>query len=491
MTIKLYLSSSNLNQLQSEDPYGWNGFNNKTAREKGKLYAPSLFMLGHLLDSPPSHPDTIITCMDYMKQNMEDMDMEYVHISCDMQLYIPTVHIRWHNFMKYQNVIPHPGGMHIIMSYVSGIGKLMEGSGLDVYVGAAYGSLTGIFNGKVWVKSLRAFRDVVAGQLKSFLSTREKTYNEIQAYLERARLNETGRHWVDNFIAPTMLVHLFLRAEQEGDFNLRHYALYHMLRVFFVAGHVSYGRYMLQYLEGLKDLPKKAIEDLETGAFVCRHKAGHFNGTSGDQFGEQTAVKEEKSKLKGISLEPEQVAKFVDSLPIIAQVVLSMDEMYGSLLDEEDDGDEKIIKYKEEMPARKHLDKKDHKLVHAEIVKYDHPQEDTRPYLVNPVTGKRASPNVNVQNSKEIGDKMVQDFRESLPDGFHNKKCSKIVTMASKSTPKTATKSTVLPLELMCLNLLTVGKQRNVSLKQMLSHELCAQPPIKHHRQVWTPEEKC
>ena len=79
-----------LNQLNSEDPYGGNGFNHKTAREEGKLYPPSLFMLGHLLDSSPSHPDTIMTCIDYMKQNMEDMGMEYIHISCDMQLYIPT-----------------------------------------------------------------------------------------------------------------------------------------------------------------------------------------------------------------------------------------------------------------------------------------------------------------------------------------------------------------------------------------------------------------
>ena len=144
-------------------------------------------------------------------------------------------------------------------------------------------------------------------------------------------------------------------------------------------------------------------------------------------------------------------------MPIIAQVVLSMDDMYESLLGEEEDGDVRIIKHKEEMPARKHLDSKDRELVHAEIMKYDHPLEDTRPYLVNPVTGKRASSNVNVQNSKEIGDKMVQNFRESLPDGFHNKISSKIVTMASKSNPKTARKSTVMPLEIMCLNLLTVG----------------------------------
>ena len=51
----------------------------------------------------------------------------------------------------------------------------------------------------------------------------------------------------------------------------------------------------------------------------------------------------------------------------------------------------------------------------------------------------------------------VKQCRESLPDGFHNKISSKIVTMASKSDPKTARKSTVMPLEIKCLNLLTVG----------------------------------
>ena len=37
-----------------------------------------------------------------------------------------------------------------------------------------------------------------------------------------------------------------------------------------------------------EDLQQKAIEDLETGAFVNRYKAGHFNCTPSDQFGEQT-----------------------------------------------------------------------------------------------------------------------------------------------------------------------------------------------------------
>ena len=77
------------------------------------------------------------------------------------------------------------------------------------------------------------------------------------------------------------------------------------------------------------------------------------------------------------------------------------------------------------MLAKKTLDNKK--------MKYDHPLEDTRPYLVNLVNGKRASPNVNVQNSKDIVDKMVQNRHESLPDECHTNISSKIVTMASES----------------------------------------------------------
>ena len=59
-----------------------------------------------------------------------------------------------------------------------------------------------------------------------------------------------------------------------------------------------------------------------------------------------------------MSLEPEQVEDFVDSIPIIAHAVLSMDKINESLLDEVEDDDENIIKHTEEMLARKNLDNK-------------------------------------------------------------------------------------------------------------------------------------
>ena len=261
-----------LNSLWTDTPMEWNGFNTQKARESFLPPHPaSLYMIGHLLDSPPAHPDTCNTSIEYMKASMEDMGMKYIHISIDMQLFISSIHIRWHNFIKYHNVILHPGGMHIIMSFVGGISRLMEGSGLEVYIGAAYGGLTGIFSGKSWVKALRAFRGVAAALLHNILSTGEKTFQEIEDYINEARTRDTGRHWVDNFLEPVLIVHQFERAEREGDYFLRMMAMKRMLRIFHVSKRVDYFRYILQYIIEVEELPVDAIEDLKSGAFVCRH----------------------------------------------------------------------------------------------------------------------------------------------------------------------------------------------------------------------------
>lgn len=79
-----------------------------------------------------------------MQESLFDMGMMKVHLCMDMQLYEDTNQVHWYHSVKFQNVIAHPGGMHIIQSFISCIGKLMKNSGLEVYVGAAYGGLTGM-----------------------------------------------------------------------------------------------------------------------------------------------------------------------------------------------------------------------------------------------------------------------------------------------------------------------------------------------------------
>ena len=178
------------------------------------MKAASTYMFGPLIDAPPSYPDTLITTLTYMQRSLLDMGMAYVHLSVDMQLFVVTTQVCWHQQLQFQNVIVHPGGMHIIRLFIGCIAKLMNGSALDIYVAAAYRGLTGIFNGKSWVKALGSFPAVSAALLKRFLSSGPKTFEEIDEYLAVARLHPKGRHWVDNFLLPTLLIHQFERAER-------------------------------------------------------------------------------------------------------------------------------------------------------------------------------------------------------------------------------------------------------------------------------------
>ena len=72
------------------------------------------------------------------------------------------------------------------------------------------------------------------------------------------------------------------------------------------------------------------------------------------------------------------------------------------------------------------MDAHDRSLIDAEVEKYPHPLEDSRPHLV---TGLIAPDGVNVANSMVIGEKMQSKYIASLPDGFYNPISSPIKTM--------------------------------------------------------------
>ena len=78
--------------------------------------------------------------------------------------------ICWNQPRRFQNIIVHPGGMHIIQSFLGCIGTLMKGSALELYNIAAYWGIPDIFSGKSWVKAMKAFRGVAAALLQRFLS---------------------------------------------------------------------------------------------------------------------------------------------------------------------------------------------------------------------------------------------------------------------------------------------------------------------------------
>ena len=128
-----------------------------------------------------------------------------------------------------------------------------------------------------------------------------------------------------------------------------------------------------------------AKDDLLSGAFVCRHKAGNWNAVSADQFGEQTAIKIGKGGLKGITLSPEQVAEWIDSFPISAYVSDALDHCYSP--DQANSSSE--TPHKEEGIKRRKVDTDDRRSISEELDKCSHPLEIESDVLYNIEMGKR------------------------------------------------------------------------------------------------------
>jgi hypothetical protein len=143
-------------QVHGNDrPVEWAGFN----AQQDRLVAGSaqksntLVVFGQMIDSPPAHPDTIITTLVNLERALSSFGMQYTHITVDLQLY-QTACLVQRNDPLCWIVILHPGMMHTLMSFLGCIGTLMKASGMDILISAAFGGITSIVNGKVWTNAL-------------------------------------------------------------------------------------------------------------------------------------------------------------------------------------------------------------------------------------------------------------------------------------------------------------------------------------------------
>ena len=113
----------------------------------------------------------------------------------------------------------------------------------------------------------------------------------------------------------------FIHAEKEANWLLHLYCVKQMIPYFFAAAHWNYAKYSTWYLS----------EDMFLrGEHVCRHEEGPWNAVFSEQFGEQTYIQYGKAKggLVGITLSPDQVARWILSYCVCNTVFLSMDTMF-------------------------------------------------------------------------------------------------------------------------------------------------------------------
>ena len=315
----------------------WSGYMDVKAKV-GTMSDASRYIYGPFIHAPPSHPDTILTAIKYIEAFVQSHGQKNLHLVVDMQLYKVAIQIKWADPLRWQHLLVRPGGMHTLMSFLGCIGNLMKGSGLEEILNVAYKGVSSMLNGKSWPKALRGLRMVATALLKDYLKAGKDSYSEISSELESARSSTTGRLWVDCFIYPVVLAHMFVRAEREANYMLHMYCLTHMIPYFFAAGHWNYARYITWHvMEFQTQLSDEALRIFHMGHHVCRHRKGHWNAVFADQFGEQTCIRQGKEKggLVGLTLSQEQVCRWILSYHLCNAVSLSMDDMFHDQDDDE------------------------------------------------------------------------------------------------------------------------------------------------------------
>ncbi len=151
----------------------------------------------------------------------------------------------------------------------------MKGTGLEELLNTAFSGVGSMLNGKAWPKALRGFRMLVTVLLEDTVKAGNTTHEQLQDVLDSRSTSPMGKLWVDCFILPVMIMHMFIRAERTGQWHLHLYALERMVPYFFAAGHWNYARYMQWHLLEMRhDFPEEIKVTFELGEHVCRHKDG-------------------------------------------------------------------------------------------------------------------------------------------------------------------------------------------------------------------------
>ena len=81
----------------------------------------TLVVFGPMINSPPAHPDTVLTTVLYLERTLNTFGMQYTHLSVDLQLYQIACLVQRNDPQCWINLILHLGIMHTLMSFLDAV----------------------------------------------------------------------------------------------------------------------------------------------------------------------------------------------------------------------------------------------------------------------------------------------------------------------------------------------------------------------------------
>ena len=414
--------------LSSDDTPDFNGFNTEKMRRSNQDIKPkSEVRYRPLINKTPSDPSTMLTAMTDVEKKTEEAGQHQTVFTADQQLYRVCLDIIWSNPQRWMNFVPRLGGMHWLMSFVGSVGKLMEGSGLDKLMGAAFAGVSKMLVGKKFPMNVRALRLVCMEILRGYITDSKEELESF--YQEISRKSVTAEHWINNLIQPVMLMMMYCRAEREGDFALHLYACAKMIPYFFSAGHWNYARDSIAYLNSMSKLNPSVLDAFLRGEHVERHRIGLWNAIWSDMMIESSYMNKGKGPggLIGITTSQRSAAVWANSHHACSEVLRQLHEMRPTFSENE------ATYHKEESQGRIKSDAEDRQKIRKFLKNCIHPfefNEKSSSLFFNIYTGETVGGKCNVNKSVDIGVQQMNQFKESLPLGFRNKLSTKVVTMA-------------------------------------------------------------
>ncbi len=198
----------------------WSSYMASVTREHDMPMKATNYIFGPVIDATPANPDTVLTTMTLVELFSHKHGQKYSYLEADMHIYKLTIHIKWSDTYRWQHMIIIPCGMHTLMSFLGIIGILMQGTGLETILNAAFHGVPNIMNEKAWPKAMRGLGMVVTVLQENIINAGKTTTEQIEDCLEDAHSHPTARLWVDCLVMPVIIAHLFVRAERTGDWRL-------------------------------------------------------------------------------------------------------------------------------------------------------------------------------------------------------------------------------------------------------------------------------
>ena len=173
----------------------------------------------------------------------------------------------------------------------------------------------------------------------------------------------------------------------------------------------------------------------------------------------------------GITLKPNALKKWANSLHICTQIVKDIADM-------RDKGCKEQQTHKEEMSSRIKIDEEVRGSIRKVLKNCIHPlKPETHPEpLVNIYTGNLAENSVNVFNALNIGKKQMVIFETSWPDGFYSPIKKEIKTMINGKRKITVGPIEIYNTEMIYARVMCLLSSNRITLEEVLKYELSPIP---------------